>query len=165
MSINETDLLTPCFYLRHVMFNVWHDSGRILKIKSCEKMLHILFHIISRTRAIRQQYSALSSTWTSWILNDNVGYAPTALIVANMKSWLLQVGQAKYKNRACHRFNSSGLSASPGSAPLHFSDKLEDVFSEQLGLLKGSKVTTTRHQSVGVDVEVLCFGPSLGAVH
>lgn len=59
----------------------------------------------------------------------------------------------------------TGLNASVGSAILNFSNKLKDVFSEQLGLLKGSKVTTSRHQSVGADIVILGLCPSLWAVY
>lgn len=67
------------------------------------------------------------------------------------------------KNKPCR--NNSGLNASVDSAILNFSNKLKDVFSEQLGLLKGSKVTTSWHQSVGVDVVILGLGPSLWGVY
>lgn len=67
------------------------------------------------------------------------------------------------KNKPCQ--NNSGLNESVGSAILNFSNKLKDVFSEQLGLLEGSKVTTSWHQSVGVDVVILGLCPSLWGVY
>lgn len=56
-------------------------------------------------------------------------------------------------------------SASKGSQLLYFSDKLEDIVGHQLGLLKGSKVTTSRHQRVAVDVATLILRPGFWTVH
>lgn len=52
-----------------------------------------------------------------------------------------------------------------GSEFLHFFDKLEYVIGKQLGLLKCSKVTPSRHECVGVDVLVSILCPRLWAVH
>lgn len=56
-------------------------------------------------------------------------------------------------------------SASTSSELLHFFDKLEKVVGQQLRLLKGSKVTTSRHEGVGIDVSIPNLCQSLRAVH
>lgn len=56
-------------------------------------------------------------------------------------------------------------SASTSSEPLHLFDKLEKVVGEQLRLLKGSEVTTSRHEGVGIDVSILNLCQCLRAVH
>ena len=55
--------------------------------------------------------------------------------------------------------NYVGLSASMGSQLLHLFNKLDKIVGQQLGLLKGSKVTTSRHESVGVDVFIANLCP------
>lgn len=56
-------------------------------------------------------------------------------------------------------------SASTSSELLHFFDKLEKVVGEQLRLLKGSEVTTSGHEGVGIDVSIPNLGQCLRAVH
>lgn len=48
---------------------------------------------------------------------------------------------------------------------LHFLHKLDDVFSEQLGLFEGGKVTAARHERVGLDVPISDLSPGFGTVH
>lgn len=56
-------------------------------------------------------------------------------------------------------------SASTSSELLHFFDKLEKVVGKQLRLLKGSKVTTSWHEGVGIDVSIPNLCPCPRAVY
>lgn len=61
--------------------------------------------------------------------------------------------------------NYIGRSASTGSELLHLFNKLDNIVGQQLGLLKGTKMTPFWHKSVGVDVLKPSFCPRIRDMH